>query len=428
MTWREQIYTPSFRKVPFRVRSADGELGRRSLVKEYPGRDIPSTQDMGRKARAYTLEIFVSGADYMAARDNLIKALNGKGPGTLVHPYLGPLSVVVRDVRGPKESTKDGGMASFSVTFAESDRKIKRTTKVDTQAAVEAAANEAGKGAADDFEKNTNDAPYPEFILTSLIKDAKAAYNKAMDAKDKLMEIADNAAEFVESAEAFANEISSLIRAPGQFATRMMGLVGKLKSLPGKIDSAFGSYKELFDIFGSDLDEIPRSGLLTAGATGGTPVVLPNGMKVTLAPGSTPSRAMQKLNQVAMAELNQKTALIEYARVSSQVTYASQDDAMAVIETLVDRMDQVAEMQSTSDTTYQLFMKLKTACVRDIKERGEKASSLGRYTPALTLPSLVVAHNIFGDASKEGALVARNPHVLHPGFVPGGRTLEVEYA
>jgi prophage DNA circulation protein len=37
----------------------------------------------------------------------------------------------------------------------------------------------------------------------------------------------------------------------------------------------------------------------------------------------------------------------------------------------------------------------------------------------------VVAHQLYGDATKADEIIARNRNVRHPGFVRGGQALEV---
>jgi prophage DNA circulation protein len=44
--------------------------------------------------------------------------------------------------------------------------------------------------------------------------------------------------------------------------------------------------------------------------------------------------------------------------------------------------------------------------------------------PQATQPALVLAYSLYEDASRDADIIARN-NVRHPGFVPGGRTLEV---
>src|SRR5690606_23861247 len=57
---------------------------------------------------------------YLAARDALIAALETAGPGELVHPYHGTRRVICSSFR-VRESSRDGGMAVFSIEFEETD-------------------------------------------------------------------------------------------------------------------------------------------------------------------------------------------------------------------------------------------------------------------------------------------------------------------
>src|SRR5690349_9842319 len=119
MAWQDKLRKASFRGVPFQVDTSEGTFGRRGVVHEYPLRDTPFVEDLGRRARSLSVEGFVLGSDYMAARDALLAALERRGPGTLVHPYLGELVVSVQEVK-LRESTAEGGLARFGITFLES--------------------------------------------------------------------------------------------------------------------------------------------------------------------------------------------------------------------------------------------------------------------------------------------------------------------
>ncbi|MFX9939048.1 DNA circularization N-terminal domain-containing protein, partial [Acinetobacter baumannii] len=66
MTWRDQLRPASFRGVPFHVTQATGTFGRRSVTHEYPFRDLPYVEDLGRRARTLRIEALLLGEDYMA--------------------------------------------------------------------------------------------------------------------------------------------------------------------------------------------------------------------------------------------------------------------------------------------------------------------------------------------------------------------------
>ena len=82
----------SFRGVPFVVDVAAGEGGRRIVTHEFPLRDQPYTEDLGRAAQRHRIRAFVIGDDYQDKRDALLAACQDKNTaGTLVHPFLGDL-------------------------------------------------------------------------------------------------------------------------------------------------------------------------------------------------------------------------------------------------------------------------------------------------------------------------------------------------
>ena len=88
----------SFRGAPFEVEDADESGGRRLARHEYPLRDLPFAEDLGRKAGEWRIRAFIVQGrkyDYAQARDDLRKALNAYGSGTLIHPWLGEMTVAV---------------------------------------------------------------------------------------------------------------------------------------------------------------------------------------------------------------------------------------------------------------------------------------------------------------------------------------------
>ena len=60
-----ELRRASFRGVPFEVTSSDFKVGRRTQTFEYPQRDTPFTEDLGRSKRTITLTAYVIGAAYV---------------------------------------------------------------------------------------------------------------------------------------------------------------------------------------------------------------------------------------------------------------------------------------------------------------------------------------------------------------------------
>lgn len=56
--WRDRLRDASFRGVPFSVEDDEGSFGRRVQVHEYPNRDKPFTEDLGRATRRMTINAY----------------------------------------------------------------------------------------------------------------------------------------------------------------------------------------------------------------------------------------------------------------------------------------------------------------------------------------------------------------------------------
>jgi len=119
-SWRLRLRRASFKGMPFYVEQQGRSSGRRTVTFEYPKRDIPYAEDMGRHAIRYQITGYLIQAprnptsvafedinyapfgqegvmlmprDYDLARDNLEAALLSPGPGVLNDPYNPRLSL-----------------------------------------------------------------------------------------------------------------------------------------------------------------------------------------------------------------------------------------------------------------------------------------------------------------------------------------------
>lgn len=378
MAWRDDLRAGKFRDATFHIESHDASGGRRLAVHEYPLRDTPYPEDMGRATRKWAVTAYLLGADYMLSRDALVAALEAAGPGTLVHPYLGTLRVAVADFRFT-ESTREGGMARFSINFVEAADPARPDVLPDTRAAVESRAAATQDAAQIDFDTSFS-VGGPGWVL------------------DAAGDVIDGAVGAIESAlgldHGSAEVGAQWLAVPGAIAGQLYNAVARVQSLFTAPADRLAGLRQLFGFGASKSYATPR----------------------------TPSRARVQSNERAVATLVRQAAVIEAARASADMAFASYDEALAVREELAEALDEVA--LTAPDATYAAITDLRVAVVADIGARGADLARLLRVTPAATLPALVLAHQIHGDARRESDLVARN-RVRHPGAVPGGQALEV---
>ncbi|ABP60333.1 DNA circulation family protein [Enterobacter sp. 638] len=63
MTWKERLQDASFRGVPFKVKSEGASIGRRVETHEYPNRDKPYTEDLGKVTFRPDITAYIIGDD-----------------------------------------------------------------------------------------------------------------------------------------------------------------------------------------------------------------------------------------------------------------------------------------------------------------------------------------------------------------------------
>lgn len=410
MSWRDKYRTASFRGVEFHVESAESAHGRRQAVHEHAQRDVPYTEDLGRKAREFSLTGYLVGKEYDLQRDRLIEACEQAGPGALVHPYRGEMTVVCRGLT-VSESSDDGGMCRLTFTFLESGEASYPSTSIDHVNAISAAGNQVTVEAEQGFLKEYVTEGYPAFVVESagarLAEFGEFLSSPGAALSDNL----EAASAFYSKARAVTSGAYDLAMKPLRMADSVLDLVGSVRSAFGS--SAFGVLTDLFDRYST--------------AFGGRT--------------STASRQQQAANYNAMNALVRQAALAEAAQAAvvtettvtlanggtrpatTDTEYDSHQQAVDTRDALVDRLDTEAE-STQSDTAYIALSALRTEVVKAVPSPAQDLPRLVSYAPRQTLPSLLVAYQLYGDAARADEIARRNSP-RNPGFLIGGQSLEI---
>lgn len=378
----DNLRPASFRGVPFEVDGHDESGGRRLARHEYPLRDVSYAEDLGRKAGEWRIEAFLvqrKGVNVASVRDKLREALKAAGPGTLVHPYLGEMSVCVDDFR-LRESTREGGYCSFSITFVESGANTSPFATANTAAATQAQVKKVKKAA----EK------------TWLEEMAEAA-------KDMLRE--------TKSLPGGLHGAADFLGLPVGWATDAHSTLGGLLDQP---DVFSGRLLDLFDGVGSLFASPSPRGGTSRTSTADLERIMPVATPAVAASDAAPSSVVTLVGTTAVAEA---------ANATSTTEYATADDALAARDDVIDAID-VVTLSGVSDEVYATLVDLRAAVAADLTTRGAQLPHLARVTLPQTMPALVAAYRVHGDASRDDEIVTRNA-IRHPGKVPGGVPLEV---
>ncbi len=126
--WRQILLSApaSFRGIIFNVESGGLSGGRRAVVHEYPKRNKPYAEDMGRQAARWTFTGYLVYRptnplyEYTSQRIALISALAADDVGILVHPVFSPGGISVMCLGySSTESRERGGFTQFDMQFVE---------------------------------------------------------------------------------------------------------------------------------------------------------------------------------------------------------------------------------------------------------------------------------------------------------------------
>lgn len=394
-SWQEQLRQASFRGVPFSVSSAEAGFGRRTVTHEYPLRDRPFVEDLGRKARTLTVEALVLGTGYMALRDRLLAALEAPGPGTLVHPYLGEMTVTVTDVK-LRESTAEGGVARFTLSCVEAGEMTYATSAANAAQAVSAAGEAVTRAATAQFVRTYATQDKPAFLASAAGALLQKGLGAMREATGLVRSTAARVAALTRDIRTVTQSVLDVAYVPAMAAQALVSNLQQLVREVTTVPRESLQLAQLFFTFGDGL-----TGLI----------------------GGTTSRQQLAANQHAMVQLVRATAVAEAAQAASAVAFTSVEDAVAVRNELVEVMDALM-LGGADDDLYDALRTLRSATVRDINARGADLAHLVKFTPHQTLPALVIAHQLYADATRADEIVARNG-IAHPGFVAGARVLEV---
>ena len=144
--WRDKYQQAIFRSAIFFVDADVRAGGRRVAVHQYPKRNVPYAEDMGRVANQFQVQGYLIGPVYLDLKDNLIAALEQDGPGMLRLPMPYKMSDVQVMVQSYSitESREKGGFCTVEMGFVEyGDPSFRATIASPTAIAQSAAAVES---------------------------------------------------------------------------------------------------------------------------------------------------------------------------------------------------------------------------------------------------------------------------------------------
>lgn len=391
MSWREQYREASFRNVKFYVQNHELSGGRRGAVHEFPGQDVPVSEDMGRKVRRFSLDAYVLGDDYFTQRNRMLDAVEVRGAGKLVHPYLGTMDVLCTGFT-LRETSGELRIARFTLQLVEAGAATFPTTAADTQGVVlrqKASAISAVRAA---FVAAYRIAAVPYAITQNVLKTIDQGFSLIEEGKRTLSAVSD----FQRDLQNMAGKVLQLAYDAAELAENVTDII----------------------TFGSDLTDTMVDVEATARAQFDEMLALDNSFQSDL-----PAPLNSTDPSTLINSMMQQSAIINAASLMSIMQYDSVNEARALQQTLFDRLDALAE-DTDDDDLYTALIVLRKAVAEDVGARAIDLPSLVQYTPNYATNTLALTWLLYGELDREQDIISRNT-IRNPALVPGSRSLEV---
>ena len=419
MAWRDRLRKASFRGVAFFVDSSELSGGRRVANHEFPGREEPYSEDLGRKQRTYPITAYIIGADYFRERDALINACEAESTGQLVHPYYGTKVVRCTSLR-VSESRQDGGIVTVAMEFVEAGTKPSPKSSGDLLSSVQNAAADAKKALSAGFEA-MDVLNSPGFVIDSAIENLNSASDALASASRGLNGGAVKIANLAFAIRNLKANAGDLIRAPGRLAAQFQSALDLLKDalnldglLPADNRGAVINRpdQKLTSIKDDRGKRAAYAPLLSY--TGG----------ITQTSRTTEARRREDDNQKLFVNLIRGSAAADLSEVATQTLFATSDEAIVQREEILEALDGLLESDVATDEAYAAVQDLASSVVSALPDPDGELPKLLNITLAVSAPSIILAYRLYRSMDLESDLILRN-RIANPAFLPTRTALEV---
>jgi len=400
--WRNDLQPASFRGVPFEVEALGGEYGRRKAIFEFPGRDIPYVEDLGRAARRHQIRGFVLGNDYMGQRDDLLEALEeDPTPGLLIHPTLGRLVVGVLGVR-TTESRDKGGMCAFDIEFIEDGPRPSPLLGTDTASALLRGIVQFARLAQRVYRFVSLVISDPLYVLSL---------------QGGLLGLAARALRALPpgSIGAGSDQIDAISATPADDEATIVAVAAAFDTIADNVIEG----RAVADPGSDPVAGLTVAAQLDADPSGGLIALALWGDDLPAITGTTAEALAQATQQAATVAMIRAHALAAITRVYGSITWPhaqAATDARGQLLALFDAQA-TAAADAGHDDLYRALAALETLAMADMTGRAQALPRLDRYALGVSLPSDVLAYRLYQDAGRMAELEALN-NVEHPLFMP----------
>jgi hypothetical protein len=423
--WKQLLRAASFRGVPFFTDNYGGDHGRRWADHQYPGRDVPYAEDMGRQQRVWHFNGYLIGDTYPILRTAMVAVCEMAGPGPLIHPTIGIVQAVCRKFSHTEQNDK-GRYVALSFEFAEAGQLREPGSLADIVSTVASAALDLGSKAMTSLTNGFTTAGGGSYLTTAAVQQIVTLGGQ--------LAIARLPAPGVDQ--------GPLDRSLDYLVTNAPALANDAPALAAATDAVFSAYTDAGDalpVVSSMLmfaaPQIVQTALRLDGQPfAGTQQPPPPSSDTRLAMTGTatyrlPMIEQRRINALSYDAYARCLALREVGYAVPGVAMDNYDQAMELLDTIGQSFIAVEALAAAAgnDDVYSALASLRAEITHLIRERSVNLTPLVRYrVPGPDAAnSLGLAWRMYQDTGRDLEVCLR-VRARNPAFLPyTGRVLAV---
>jgi prophage DNA circulation protein len=406
--WLKTLWAASYKGVPFFVEMDDENGSRRIVEHEFPMRDLPYNEDLGEGVRHYEITAYVASDSSDVDAASVIAICATRGPGALVLPSQGPVTVRCLDFK--RSRTKDKhGYEALSLKFTREGVAGALVSIASLANTVLVTADAAALTVALSFAQATITAAQPDYVVEAAVSgiqnDASALEavraSAPVDADTsaaqltEIQSIFDAATTVTETpvlgAGVYATTAGQNSNSPAvDLAARLVATARTLsKGMPAS--DAISQFEQVF----------------TAAQ-----VVIPAPVYVT------PGTLQEVANQAAAYQLLRLAALTAYSEAIARVKLTDRPSAITLRANVAEYFESELLIVNASDIDLaHAIMALRDSVINYLSTAVISLAPVIMVEANLSMPSLFWAWRLYMDPTRSTELAARNG-VPHPSFMP----------
>lgn len=396
MSWKDQLRDASFKGVPIKWISLEGENGRRVAGHEFPQRDKPWVEDMGRATRPYHFMAVCCGDDWLQQLNTLLTVLEEPGAGELVHPLFGRVKVYAKPARWSL-NLDDGGRVDIPLEFIENGDLLFPVPLASTAAPLQSASDDMLSSAQTMAEQALAALDLSRAVVADVVSAVMSAIKGVSNAVGAVLDYFDS----------WQSLVNTVLTLPAT-------AVGKVLSILESVDRAFDRYGDLtrWGINQSRAMRVLRArSKALSKRSNGTVSTKVAGVLVGLMAAGVAANTLQAVATLPTSRPADGGNLPVAADVASL-----RQDLSGSLWAMADG----AEYEQAA-----CLLVVQRAAVAHLNQVEAIGLQMQTITPPAVMPALVLAYRAQGDAALADELLSRN-NIVHPLFVPV-QALQVTY-